>query len=99
MTDKPEIYEKSGEVAKFWIILITGLFAIKLIQCTEKISITVRFCIFNGFKILCYFREKQIQAINAFFEACKSRPVHATNKRLQRIEILPLVPDFNRYGI
>ncbi|MCL7040056.1 hypothetical protein MKW94_013033 [Papaver nudicaule] len=41
-------------------------------------------------------REKQIQAINASFEACKSRPVHATNKRLQPIEILPLLPDFDR---
>lgn len=41
-------------------------------------------------------REKQIQVINASFEACKSRPVHATNKRLQPVEILPLLPDFDR---
>ncbi|OVA15607.1 RNA polymerase II-associated [Macleaya cordata] len=42
-------------------------------------------------------REKQIQAIEASFEACKSRPVHATNNRLQPVEILPLLPDFDRY--
>ncbi|KAI3851310.1 hypothetical protein MKW92_011065 [Papaver armeniacum] len=41
-------------------------------------------------------REKQMQVINASFEACKSRPVHATNKRLQPVEILPLLPDFDR---
>ncbi|XP_043696194.1 protein PAF1 homolog [Telopea speciosissima] len=42
-------------------------------------------------------REKQIQAIEASFEACKSLPVHATNKSLQPVEILPLLPDFDRY--
>ncbi|KAF6137844.1 hypothetical protein GIB67_040552 [Kingdonia uniflora] len=42
-------------------------------------------------------REKQIQAIEASFEACKSRPVHATNDKLQPVEILPLLPDFERY--
>ncbi|KAF8402945.1 hypothetical protein HHK36_011038 [Tetracentron sinense] len=42
-------------------------------------------------------REKQIQEIEASFEACKSRPIHATNDRLQPVEILPLLPDFDRY--
>lgn len=43
-------------------------------------------------------RERKIQAIEASFEACKSRPVHATNKNLQPVEILPLLPDFDRYN-
>ncbi|KAF8397452.1 hypothetical protein HHK36_016369 [Tetracentron sinense] len=43
-------------------------------------------------------REKQIQAIEASFEACKSRPVHATNDSLQPVEILPLLPDFDRFN-
>ncbi|XP_042487246.1 protein PAF1 homolog [Macadamia integrifolia] len=42
-------------------------------------------------------REKQIQAIEASFEACKSVPVHATKKSLRPVEILPLLPDFDRY--
>ncbi|XP_043710933.1 protein PAF1 homolog [Telopea speciosissima] len=42
-------------------------------------------------------REKQIQAIEASFEACKSVPVHATDKSLRPVEILPLLPDFDRY--
>ncbi|KAK9131439.1 hypothetical protein Sjap_011926 [Stephania japonica] len=42
-------------------------------------------------------REKQIKAIEASFVACKSRPVHATNSKLQPVEILPLLPDFDRY--
>ncbi|KAJ4952653.1 hypothetical protein NE237_029485 [Protea cynaroides] len=42
-------------------------------------------------------REKQIQAIEASFEACKSLPVHATDKSLRPVEILPLLPDFDRY--
>ncbi|KAL2940238.1 Protein PAF1-like protein [Bienertia sinuspersici] len=42
-------------------------------------------------------RERQIQEIQASFEACKSRPVHATNKNLKPVEVLPLLPYFDRY--
>uniref|UniRef100_A0A1J3IJP8 RNA polymerase II-associated factor 1-like protein n=1 Tax=Noccaea caerulescens TaxID=107243 RepID=A0A1J3IJP8_NOCCA len=42
-------------------------------------------------------RERQIKDIEASFEACKSRPVHATNKNLQPVEVLPLLPHFERY--
>ncbi|KAH0992431.1 hypothetical protein GBA52_003914 [Prunus armeniaca] len=42
-------------------------------------------------------RERQIKEIEASFEACKSRPVHATNKNLYPVEVLPLLPDFERY--
>ncbi|XP_024972611.1 protein PAF1 homolog isoform X3 [Cynara cardunculus var. scolymus] len=42
-------------------------------------------------------RERKIQDIQASFEACKSHPVHATNKKLQPVEILPLFPDFERW--
>lgn len=42
-------------------------------------------------------REKKIRDIKASFEACKSRPVHATNKNLHPVEILPLFPDFERW--
>ncbi|KAI3737668.1 hypothetical protein L2E82_27678 [Cichorium intybus] len=42
-------------------------------------------------------REKKIKDIQASFEACKSRPVHATNKKLHPVEILPLFPDFERW--
>lgn len=45
-----------------------------------------------------FFRERQIKEIEASFEACKSRPVHATNKNLYPVEVLPLLPDFERYG-
>ncbi|KAM7476005.1 hypothetical protein LguiB_023248 [Lonicera macranthoides] len=42
-------------------------------------------------------RERKIKEIEASFEACKSLPVHATNKKLQPVEVLPLLPDFERY--
>lgn len=42
-------------------------------------------------------RERQIKEIEASFGACKLRPIHATNKNLQPVEILPLLPDFERY--
>lgn len=42
-------------------------------------------------------RQSQIKAIEASFEACKAYPVHATNKKLQPVEIMPLLPDFDRY--
>ncbi|CAH1422700.1 unnamed protein product [Lactuca virosa] len=42
-------------------------------------------------------RERKIQDILSSFEACKSHPVHATNKKLQPVEILPLFPDFERW--
>ncbi|CAL5361305.1 unnamed protein product [Camellia sinensis] len=42
-------------------------------------------------------RERRIQEIEASFERCKSRPVHATNSKLHPVEILPLLPDFERY--
>ncbi|KAL4583788.1 hypothetical protein LXL04_008372 [Taraxacum kok-saghyz] len=42
-------------------------------------------------------RERKIQDIESSFEACKSHPVHATNKKLQPVEILPLFPDFERW--
>ncbi|KAJ4831087.1 Protein PAF1 [Turnera subulata] len=42
-------------------------------------------------------RERQIKEIEASFEANKLPPVHATNKSLRPVEILPLVPDFDRY--
>ncbi|XP_060205807.1 protein PAF1 homolog [Lycium barbarum] len=41
-------------------------------------------------------RERQIQEIKASFEACKSRPIHATNRRLQPVKVQPLFPDFDR---
>lgn len=43
------------------------------------------------------FRERQIKDIEASFEACKSRPVHATNKNLHPVEVLPLLPNFDRF--
>lgn len=43
-------------------------------------------------------RERKIQDIESSFEACKSHPVHATNKKLQPVEILPLFPDFERWN-
>ncbi|KAI4381897.1 hypothetical protein MLD38_007919 [Melastoma candidum] len=42
-------------------------------------------------------RERQIKDIEASFMAAKSAPVHATNKNLYPIEVLPLLPDFKRY--
>ncbi|KAJ0755554.1 putative RNA polymerase II associated factor Paf1 [Helianthus annuus] len=53
----------------------------------------------RGLNILDTFnsRERKIQDIEASFEACKSHPVHATNKKLQPVEILPLFPDFERW--
>ncbi|PIN08057.1 putative RNA polymerase II regulator [Handroanthus impetiginosus] len=42
-------------------------------------------------------RERKIQDIMASFEACKSKPVHATNKHLQPRRVLPLFPDFDRF--
>ncbi|KAJ8535905.1 hypothetical protein K7X08_034306 [Anisodus acutangulus] len=40
-------------------------------------------------------RDRQIQEIEASFEACKPRPIHATN-RLQPVKVQPLFPDFDR---
>ncbi|CAN4089025.1 unnamed protein product [Withania somnifera] len=42
-------------------------------------------------------RDRQIQEIKASFEACKSRPIHATDRRLQPVKVQPLFPDFDRY--
>ncbi|GAA0175271.1 hypothetical protein LIER_28480 [Lithospermum erythrorhizon] len=42
-------------------------------------------------------RERQIQEIQASFEANKLPPVHATNPELRPVETLPLVPDFDRF--
>lgn len=42
-------------------------------------------------------RDRQIQEIETSFEACKSRPIHATNRRLQPVKVQPLYPDFDRY--
>ncbi|XP_041002052.1 protein PAF1 homolog [Juglans microcarpa x Juglans regia] len=42
-------------------------------------------------------RERQIKEIESSFVACKSHPVHATNKDLYPLEVLPLLPDFDRY--
>ncbi|OMO66541.1 RNA polymerase II-associated, Paf1 [Corchorus olitorius] len=41
-------------------------------------------------------RERQIKEIEASFEASKLRPVHATNKNLEPVEVMPLFPDFER---
>ncbi|KAI4331256.1 hypothetical protein MLD38_029458 [Melastoma candidum] len=53
----------------------------------------------GGLKILDSLnsRESQIKDIETSFEAAKSVPVHATNKNLYPIEVLPLLPDFERY--
>nr|XP_010941164.2 LOW QUALITY PROTEIN: protein PAF1 homolog [Elaeis guineensis] len=42
-------------------------------------------------------REKQIQAIEESFKAAQLSPIHQTNPKLQAVEILPLLPDFDRY--
>lgn len=41
-------------------------------------------------------RGRKIREIEASFEACKSRPVHATNKNLTPVDVFPLFPDFDR---
>ncbi|KAJ8553312.1 hypothetical protein K7X08_023990 [Anisodus acutangulus] len=41
-------------------------------------------------------RDRQILEIKASFEACKSRPIHVTNHRLQPVKVQPLFPDFDR---
>ncbi|KAL6002332.1 hypothetical protein ACLOJK_034263 [Asimina triloba] len=43
-------------------------------------------------------REKQIQAIEESFKAAKHRPVHQANPKLEAVQILPLLPDFDRSG-
>ncbi|PPD68318.1 hypothetical protein GOBAR_DD34803 [Gossypium barbadense] len=43
-------------------------------------------------------RERQIKEIEASFEASKLRPVHATNKNLEPVEVMPLLPDFDRHN-
>lgn len=43
-------------------------------------------------------RERKIQQIEASFEASKSRLVHATNKNLVPVDVMPLFPDFDRYN-
>ncbi|XP_022723687.1 protein PAF1 homolog isoform X2 [Durio zibethinus] len=43
-------------------------------------------------------RERQIKEIEKSFEASKLRPVHATNKNLEPVEVIPLLPDFDRYN-
>ncbi|KAK6264138.1 RNA polymerase II associated factor Paf1 - like 1 [Theobroma cacao] len=43
-------------------------------------------------------RERQIKEIEASFEASKLRPVHATDKNLEPVEVMPLLPDFDRYN-
>ncbi|XP_054781423.1 protein PAF1 homolog [Prosopis cineraria] len=42
-------------------------------------------------------RERQIKEIEASFEAAKLPPVHATNKNLYPVEVLPLLPDIERH--
>ncbi|XVF86704.1 hypothetical protein PTKIN_Ptkin18bG0063400 [Pterospermum kingtungense] len=42
-------------------------------------------------------RERQIKEIEASFAASKLRPAHATNKNLEPVEFMPLLPDFDRY--
>ncbi|KAL4186832.1 hypothetical protein AMTRI_Chr09g36040 [Amborella trichopoda] len=42
-------------------------------------------------------REKQIQAIEESFKASKLPPIHQTKPGLQPVEIMPLLPDFERY--
>ncbi|CAH8257297.1 unnamed protein product [Arabidopsis lyrata] len=41
-------------------------------------------------------RERQIMDIEASFEACKSQPIHSTNKNVQPVEVLPLLAYFDR---
>lgn len=42
-------------------------------------------------------RDRQIKEIEKSFEASKLRPVHATDKNLEPVEVMPLLPDFDRY--
>uniref|UniRef100_A0A0D6QWV7 Uncharacterized protein n=1 Tax=Araucaria cunninghamii TaxID=56994 RepID=A0A0D6QWV7_ARACU len=42
-------------------------------------------------------REQQIQAIEESFRVSKLRPVHQTKPGLEPVEILPLLPDFDRW--
>ncbi|XWS18949.1 hypothetical protein CRYUN_Cryun32bG0088700 [Craigia yunnanensis] len=51
----------------------------------------------GGRNLLEVNRERQIKEIERSFEASKLRPVHATNKNLEPIEVMPLLPDFVRY--
>ena len=43
-------------------------------------------------------REQQIEVIEESFRAAKLRPKHLTKPELEAVEILPLVPDFERYN-
>jgi len=59
-------------------------------------SLHMIFCYPLFFYICIFFRERQIKEIIASFEACKRPPVHATNKNLKPVEVLPLLPYFDR---
>ncbi len=41
-------------------------------------------------------REQQIEVIEESFRAAKLRPKHLTKPELEPVEILPLLPDFER---
>lgn len=43
-------------------------------------------------------RDQQIEAIEESFRAAKLRPQHLTKPELHAVEILPLLPDFDRVG-
>lgn len=85
--------------AACWRISITGLYVDPCL-CYEtsqgkNIVMSVRLNeLMKGHLIV--FRGRKIKEIEASFEACKSLPVHATNKKLQPVEVLPLLPDFDR---
>ncbi|CAD5317679.1 unnamed protein product [Arabidopsis thaliana] len=51
----------------------------------------------GGINILHNLNNRCVVSQISSFEACKSRPVHATNKNLQPVEVLPLLPYFDRY--
>ncbi len=42
-------------------------------------------------------RDQQIQAIEESFRLSKLMPVHQTKPELEPVEIIPLLPDFDRY--
>eukprot|EP01117_Protostelium_nocturnum_P003629 TRINITY_DN14912_c0_g1_i1.p1 TRINITY_DN14912_c0_g1~~TRINITY_DN14912_c0_g1_i1.p1 ORF type:complete len:365 (-),score=167.69 TRINITY_DN14912_c0_g1_i1:47-1141(-) len=43
-------------------------------------------------------REEQIRAIEDTFECMKEEPVHPTNPSLKAVEVLPILPDFERWS-
>lgn len=104
----PILLASISRIVQFWASLLLNQFLSNLVLLSLVCGLiqfpslwwyllSSQICMLRALWLLPCPRDQQIKAIEESFKAAKLRPKHLTKPELEAVEILPLLPDFDRY--